>query len=126
MLVTSPLGLAGAGPSAPPPGGHPVVPDLLDVALGHLHALAVEREGQLPGGCPGAESGQALELVRAEPGQVRLDLPALGRLGLVEGAVAPHSRLSVLRNLRRCPTGVLPVEGRRPVRARTIARRPRR
>src|SRR4029450_14158104 len=80
----SPAAGGSAGASAPvgllAGGGGPVVKDLLHVALGDRYALAIEGAGQLAGGGPGSESGQAAELVGAERGQVRLDLMALGQL----------------------------------------------
>src|SRR6266508_5081565 len=111
MRVTSPLAPASAG-AVPPVGGEELVKDLLDVALGDRQALTVERRGELPGAGLGAESGQAPELVGGEPGQVRLDLSALGRLRLVAVAVGPVERLrrlSCLRKLGRGPHGHLPV-----------------
>src|SRR6266542_2342159 len=87
--------------------------------------LAAPPVGLLPGGGSGAKPVQPPELVAAERGQVRLDLAALGRLRLLAVSVEHLRRLSCLLDLRRCPTGVLPVEGRRAVEARAVARGPR-
>src|SRR5215216_2950772 len=103
---------AGSSAGAAPPvgllagGGGPVVEDLLHVALGDPHALAVEGAGQLAGGGSGPQGGQAPELVGVEGGQVGLDLVALGGF-----PATGHRRLAVLLELRRRPAGRLPVRG---------------
>src|SRR5215218_9792921 len=107
--------VAGGSAGAAPPvgllggGGGPVVEDLLHITLGDLEALAVEGAGQLAGGGPGSQGGQASELAGVEGGQVGLNLVALGRL-----PVGGHRRLAVLVELRRRPRGHLAVRGGAP------------